>query len=81
MITYVEYALFQPFGRRRKKKKLRILGVEFWSAQPELKQIPQEQQPFFPYRKQVWTPAVWTFFKSINWRIWRRQEKWRVEKI
>jgi hypothetical protein len=47
MATYIEYALFQPFGCRRGKKitgekKLRIFGVEifgveFWSAQHEPK--------------------------------------------
>jgi hypothetical protein len=78
----------QPFGCRRPKQKVRMFannwGNFFWGKILERTTRAKAHTigtTIFPYRKQGVKPSNLDIcWSSINWRIWRRQEKWREKK-
>ena len=72
MIAYIEYALVQPFGCGQKKTNIRICmniwGRNMWGKILECTNTAKANTigiTMFPYRKHVWNPANWHFFR--NW--------------
>ena len=73
MIAYIEYALVQPFGCGTEKKTnirifMNIWGRNMWGKILECTNTAKANTigiTMFPYRKHVWNPADWHFFR--NW--------------